>query len=141
MAQIVSLAIFCDDIREEMRGTETIVGAYPSNISVPNFPGQLERFSLYIRTHVPTGADVGDIRIALTMPDGAVTDLSTMPSDFVRKAQQDASDNGFPFAILITRVSFPTFVVAVAGVVLVSVACNEGTVVAGMLNFHHTPQS
>jgi hypothetical protein len=45
------ISLFCDDIREERSGADTIVGVYPDNLSLPHIPSVIPKFGIYTRLY------------------------------------------------------------------------------------------
>lgn len=129
-----TLALFCEDIREEKAGTETIVGIFPDNLSVPKVPGVFPKICVYLRIHVRPDFNPGSIVTYIKMSDGAVISESRMQGDVVEKALSSARATGLPYAGLITKFVMVQLRVNVPGRIsaLVNIAGRE--YVAGALN-------
>jgi hypothetical protein len=129
------VGLFCEDIREEKAGTDSLIGIMPDNIQVPNVPGMLTKLALYTRMNIDVKFDPGAISLLLVAPDGHRTLLSEIPSELITKAIREANEKGAPYAGIISRTGFGTFGVQKPGrVVVVANTGGEDHFVAA-LNF------
>jgi hypothetical protein len=103
MNDITTIALFCDDIRQESAGTTTLVGVYPDSLSLPKMPGVLAKLSVYCRIHVRADYKPGRIVTRLLMP-GSDDDVPSSPADekIVNGALDKARAESKPYAGLIT---------------------------------------
>ena len=46
------ISLFCDDIREEKSGVDTIVGVFPDNLSLPHIPSVIPKLCVYTRLYL-----------------------------------------------------------------------------------------
>lgn len=60
-SQISGFALFCEDIREEAKGTETLVGILPASLSVSSMPLNFLKLCVYARLKIPKAWDKGPI--------------------------------------------------------------------------------
>lgn len=77
--------MFCEDIRQEVGGTVSIMGVLPHGISVPELPYEHE-LGVFIRLQIPVGWNRGGIRSKLILPDGNVKALGWLDSDGIAEA-------------------------------------------------------
>jgi hypothetical protein len=111
-----AMALFCEDIRDEAGGTNTLVGVLPDNIRIGAPPPEvgvaaLAKLGFYSRVHVPIDTPgVEPLEIILTN-GGDEQVLSTMSVEFIENALNQARGNGSPHAGLITRVVVAPFAV------------------------------
>lgn len=140
MHEIAAVALFCEDVREEKQGTESVMGVFPNAINVSGFPGELNRLALYVRIHVATTWDATDLRIYFRNTDDSLVELSVVEKSFVEATQKNAEQTGFSIAGLITKAIMPNFVVPKAGTVVAFLKCRDVDVVIGALQFRQLPE-
>ena len=95
--------LFCEDIREEKRNTDTIVGVMPDNIRVAQVPGLFTRIALYVRIQSPVDDPPPSISLRLELPDGESIDLGGMPQEEITKAVETARQNEAPYIGMILK--------------------------------------
>ncbi|UGY15087.1 hypothetical protein HAP48_0042275 [Bradyrhizobium septentrionale] len=76
----VCFALFCEDIRREGNGRDTIIGVMPAAIRVSKFPGALRRFSVYYRIRLPLDHDPSE-RIFINLDADGVSDVQIVDED------------------------------------------------------------
>jgi hypothetical protein len=129
------VGLFCDDIREEKRGTDTLVGIFPDNINVPALPITFAKLAVYIRIHLdPSNDPPGAIPIRIEMPNGSQMPLGTLEESLVNKTLQDAKATGAPIAGLISRAVASPFHLPAAGRLRVIVTIADEDVLAAAIN-------
>jgi hypothetical protein len=69
-SQISGFALFCEDIREESKGTETLVGILPASLSVSPMPLNFIKLCVYARLKIPKAWDQGPILCFLSFLSG-----------------------------------------------------------------------
>lgn len=138
MLQTSVVAVFCEDVREEKAGSDTILGVFPDNINVSAIPGMLPRMGIYVRVHIDPEPDPGAISIRLQFPDGAETPLTTLDPALVLKSRNDARNSGHPIAGLISKTVATPFPLPQAGRILVWVKVGDTDYLAAALNVQQT---
>lgn len=107
MIPVSVVGVFCEDIREEKSGQDTIIGTLPDNVNMPNVPNIFSRLGLYGRIHLDANAPIPkNIVPRLVAPDGNEVGLPNWQQGIVDQAFVDAKANGFPLVGLILRVAF-----------------------------------
>src|ERR1700710_2233278 len=115
MLPISAMAIFCEDIREEVGGSVTLVGVLPDNINVGKFSPtevpvahsvnrMLSKLCIYARLHFDPDMDVGDPKLRLTGL-GEPIELGTAGEDVINKTRSDAKEKGNIHAGVVFRLS------------------------------------
>jgi hypothetical protein len=94
MSELTGFALFCEDIREEKKGSSTFVGVFPSGITVDEFPVDFGLVWIFSRVIVPVDWDKGPIDCVLVNTDGQETVVGEIQQDFLSqlrsgKARQD----------------------------------------------------
>src|SRR5262245_18500679 len=97
MRPIVAMALFCDSVRREIGGSDSVVGVMPDNAHVPNFPGVIPRIAIYFRVQLDPESSIESMSFFLKTPEGARIDLGPVDGDLVRKVPIDAKTMGLPF--------------------------------------------
>jgi hypothetical protein len=113
--RFLAIAIFCEDIREEKSGQETIVGIFPDNLNVSSVPGMLPKLGIYVRFHLNAAYEFRAIRTKLRVPGADDIPLGTWEEGLVAEVRENALSNGMPFAGLISKTLFAPFPVTAAG--------------------------
>lgn len=116
MPGISIIGLFCEDIREEKAGTDSLMGILPDNLNVPG-PGMIPKLALYTRFHIDPAIDPGTIAIRIDHPNGDRMMLTTLDPALIKKARDDAMAGGFPIAGLISRSGFGNFPLQAEGVI------------------------
>lgn len=63
MEDIIVTAIYCDDIRSETGGKLSYMGAYNSDLVVPEFPAQLTKLCIQVAVRLPKDTRAQDMTI------------------------------------------------------------------------------
>src|SRR5262245_674883 len=96
------VGLFCEDIRQEKSGQDTLVGVLSDNLSVPNAPVLIPKLGIYIRVQLDKDASPRTLRIKLRVPGGPDVPVTSL-DDLISQARADADTHGLPFAGLIAR--------------------------------------
>lgn len=136
-ALISAVALFCDSVRQEKTGTDTIVGVMPDNMSLPEAGGLIPRLSIYVRLHLDPAVDPNPIQVLLKTPDGEERELLSFENDLADRARRESA--GKPFAGIVGRLELTPFPVLAFGRATVTVKTPFETVIAGTLNFTQAP--
>src|SRR5260370_33702983 len=99
---ISTIGLFCEDIREEKSGQDTIIGIMPDNINVPTLPAMVSKLGIYIRIQVNENANPKTIKTLLKLPDGQELALGSL-DNLIAKAKADAKEIAMPFPGLIAK--------------------------------------
>ncbi len=131
---VTVIGLFCEDIREEKAGTNTIVGIMPDNLHVTKIPGVLHKLALYVRINIDPTAQPVPISITLKMPDGSVMPLGEITSEFVSKACIEAQQSGAPVAGILSRVVFGTLPIQMPGRIVATAKVGADELFCATLN-------
>ncbi|MCX7381135.1 MAG: hypothetical protein NT133_06900 [Alphaproteobacteria bacterium] len=70
--------VFCESVRDEVQGSQTLVGVYRGQVVVDGFPGNFSQLSVSAWIRWPLGADApARLRTVLVLPDG-----QEVPTDY-----------------------------------------------------------
>ncbi len=136
------IGLFCEDIRAELQGTDTIVGILPDNINVPEFPFAFPKLALYIRIlfDAELGIQPGDIvlRIPGIREDWPIAEIT---ETLIAQARENHQTTGAPIAGIICRTTLAPFPVPEAGRLLVVARVDKQERICGSLYIQKTPEA
>jgi hypothetical protein len=140
MEPISVLSLFCDDIREEKRGSDILVGILPDNVNVPKIPFSFPKMAIYTRINLDPECDPGELSVTVRSPSGVALFAATLDANVVQKAITEAKASGSPIAGLINRTISMNWHVKEPGRVTVIVTAHGKEYLAGALNLQQTPK-
>jgi hypothetical protein len=138
---VTAIALFCEDIREEVGGTFTIVGIYPDNVNLTKIPAILPKLCVYIRVNFGPDAaakSIKTIKAHLSIPDGQSIELGEMDTAKVQEAIAAVKTSGKQSGVIL-RTYFSGFNVPKAGLLQLQVEVGGETYLAGALNVVEGP--
>ena len=133
MRPISIIGLFCEDIREEKSGQDTLVGVLPDNIGVKNLPGALAKLGIYIRIQLDRDTDHQTIRTRIKIPERPNIEFASL-DHLISDAQTQAEANGMPFAGLIAKGIVAPFQISALGKIEAIVEIDGTEYVCGALN-------
>lgn len=132
--------LFCEDLREEKSGQDTLIGILPDNVAVPAFPGAMPKLAIYVRIHLDAAAPIPKSIVAkLVLPDGQELDLPPWDKAVIDKGFDDAKANGTPLVGFILRAVLTTLQISKAGVMVLKVTIDGTDYIAANLRFITIP--
>jgi len=93
------IGIFCEDIREEVGGTHSIVGVLPDNVAIGRLPGMMPKLGVYIRIQIDSDADPKSLKARMKTPDGATFELADF-GELIRGTKEHAEVAKFPISLI-----------------------------------------
>jgi len=139
MSPISVVALFCEDIRDEVGGTISLIGIFSDNAELPPLVEgtavMISKLSVYIRINFDADRDLpAPIKYHVIMPDGV-----RIPAGEINKETIDSARStkrlGNPIAGLFGRFQMNSLVFAKPGRIVVEVDIDSETYLAGALNF------
>jgi hypothetical protein len=146
MIPISTICVFCEDIREEKSGQNTIIGTIPDNIimqktknvsaPIPNLRTALPRLGIYLRIHLDANRPrPKDISAKIIDPAGQAVIQTTWEKNVLDNSFSDSRKNGFPLVGLIFTSVMAPFPIPEEGGKITAMVTIEGIeYVAGALN-------
>jgi hypothetical protein len=139
MSQFSAVAVFCEDIREEKSGQDSIIGTLPDNMNIPTaiVPGQqalLPKFGCYLRMNLDPQDKPKELSVRLVDAQGATITAGGWEQNVLDKAFSDAIANKMPVVGLIFKVIAAPFPIVAAGQITAIAVVNGTDYVAGALN-------
>jgi hypothetical protein len=142
MQSIRAFALFCDSVRDEVGGTQSIIGIFPDNIEIGHVPVGLPKLSVYVRVLVDVDVlNPGPLSIWIVFPNGEERELHTHDRQLVVNSLADAKTLGAPFTGFISHATMPQFPIMQFGRVRVVLRTEAEEFVCGTLNFKERPSS
>lgn len=132
---ITGSTLFCEDIREEVGGSATLVGVMPDNIGVPGVPGALPKLGIYTRFAVPSDGEPKAMQVVLRAPDGEESVLGDFAVELVRQSCADAQERGNPIAGFVSTAMAGPFPIKEQGRFLAILRVGRKDLITGSLNF------
>jgi hypothetical protein len=141
MAIINCVGIFCEDIREEITGTHTIVGVMPDTIAMAGGPPlqagmsyMIPRLGIYIRIHFDPSMKPTAISSRVSIPGNPDFILGNMDVESVTNAIREATSRKFPIVGLIFKGTLSPLQISEFGVAKIIVTVDEEEIVCGIVN-------
>ena len=142
MMPIQVLTLFCEDVREEKSGTDTLLGVFTDNlrIGIPQEPMEghaagLQRLGIYTRILATVDEPSKALQLAIRRPDGTEFNVSDgFTAEFIENAREDAKRSGSPVFGLIIRAIAAPFLIPNPGRHLAVVKYGDQEMISGILN-------
>ena len=135
MRPTVAIALFCDSVRQEKSGSESIIGVMSDNVNIAKVPSLIPRVSLYVRLQIDRDVDPNPIKILLSTPDGREEPIMDVDPTTVDKSRESARERDKPFGGVVCRVEMAPFHVPTYGRLGVIVQTKTERIIAGTLAF------
>ena len=103
------ICLFCEDIREEKKNTDMIIGIMPDNVRIAQVPALFSRLVLYFRIQSPVDDPPPSVFIRVEKPGGEPIELGGMPLEDITKAVENARKDGAPYIGLILKLVLNNF--------------------------------
>src|SRR5665647_411847 len=100
---VTGIALFCEDIREEASGQNTLVGVMADNIAVPSTPVMLARLAIYTRVYFDISDVPEEVSAIAEMPSGEKIELGAASADLVKTSFDAAKSNNVRVAGIILK--------------------------------------
>ncbi|MBI2720370.1 MAG: hypothetical protein HY245_02880 [Rhizobiales bacterium] len=141
MNKVSAIALFCEYIRVESAGTETLIGILPDNIQVDRFPGIFPSLHVYTRIHLDPGCDDLAIVVRLLSQRDITIIENEIPPDLLRRTLADARKSAAPIAGLISRLSAMPFPIEEEGRLRVVATIGKEELLCGAINIILAPRT
>jgi hypothetical protein len=139
MSVLRAVAVFCEDIREERSGQDTLIGTMSDNLGLPPPPALLPKLAVYIRGYLDTSSKPEDVSAWVNLPWGERIDLGEASKDLVKSAIDEARSKNNPLAGLIFKAVISPLHVRSLGVVSAFVRTGKQEILCGILNLAVNP--
>jgi hypothetical protein len=135
MTRVPNVAgVFCEDIREEKSGSETLVGVLPDNLSMTQLPGAMPKLAVYLRVMIDPHRPPKKIKSSIRTPWGQTIPLGEADDALIKTAVGQANANGLPLAGIVLKGLMSPFLVQSQGIILAVVDVDGKEITGAMLN-------
>lgn len=137
-----SVGIFCEDIREEVGGTHTILGVMPDNVHLGGKPPGtndtsilIPKMGFYVRLNLETNGPIPrEVAAEVAIPGRDVIKLGALSSEGIEKAFKDSVSNKLPFVGVIFKAAVSPLPIPKSGIAELRVRIDGRMIVCGTLN-------
>jgi hypothetical protein len=129
-----AVAIFCEDIREERSGQDTLVGIISDNIALPMIPALMPRLGVYIRAHFDIATSPERVSASVRFPWDQRIELGAAEIPIVEMAFKEAKAQQNPAAGVVMKGLFSLLPIQTNGVITVMLEVGDREYQAGTLN-------
>jgi hypothetical protein len=130
-----AIGFFCEDIRQETNGVETIIGVMPDNVAVEG-AGIMPKLGMYVRIHVTPDIDVQGISASVDFFDGEHRQLiGAFSRDQIETEKENARNSGSSLIGFIIRGLLTPFPVPHLGPVRLKAKVGEEEIICGGIKF------
>jgi hypothetical protein len=131
-----SVCLFCEDIRHEQNGVDTLVGVLPDNINVPITPALLPKIGIYIRILFPLSKIPSKISSHLQTPwQKELVKLGEVSPKQIATAVDEARAQGSDGVRFYTKAIISPFQVPSPGTIATITSIDNRNLLAGILSF------
>lgn len=144
MSGISCVAIFCEDIREEVGRQQTLIGMTPPIIRIPNFPIEVRKVAIYYRIQIDLDYSPKEpLTFFMHFPgvdvyDGMQEPPVISPED-VQKAIDRAKEANRPLAVFVGKAFPASFELDSPRSLTAGIKVGEKEIVGGFLEFKLAP--
>lgn len=129
-----AVGLFCDDVRQEIGGTTTIVGLQPDNMLVPQFPCTLLKLTFVVRIHIPIEIEPRELSARIILTDGKELLLGTFSAQDIDKAREQNRSKNIPTVGFILTAVAGGLNIPVAGLIKLFAKFGDEERLCGVLN-------
>jgi hypothetical protein len=120
-------ALFCEDIRPETSGQETLVGLLGDGIEVNSLPAMIPKLSFYIRANFAMGFELNALSFDLVSPSGHVIFTNHVEKSLIEESYSEAKAKEMLTVGIKTYSTFSPFPITEAGFYKLNSSVNEET--------------
>jgi hypothetical protein len=92
--RFAAITMFCNDVREEISGSQTIVGLLPDNIGVPIFPGGIDKIVILTRITLDVNEPPPKLATYILTQNGTRLADNEIDSSMLAEAIAEAKSEG-----------------------------------------------
>ncbi|HWK97361.1 MAG TPA: hypothetical protein VNR39_18235 [Pseudolabrys sp.] len=109
MKAVSASALFCEDIRREATGRETLIGVLPDTYNVKSLPMRMRRLAIYARIridveHVDLKKTISISVLGSTGLEISGGEEGPVPAEVVAHGVERAKEMGLPYATIIGKI-------------------------------------
>lgn len=136
------VGLFCEDIREEKSGQDTLIGILPDNMQLsphPSAPHQegiplFPKLGLYVRIHLDIDHKPSECTLRVRNTDGSLMAVGSWDQHVIDRAFNDAKQNQMPYVGLIQKMIMSPLPIPSSGKIVATVLLENREYIAATLN-------
>jgi hypothetical protein len=145
MEGISAFALFCEDVRREASGKETLIGVMADVMTFPAFPARVRRIQVYFRIRFEVGKKYNQIIVPTLEWDGKPVDRDSpepLPVEMIERSLIGAEKRKLSYATAAIRVRLDEpLPVQSPGKILAILNIGDEKMLCGALTFAERPSS
>jgi hypothetical protein len=138
MPDFSAVGLFCEDIREEKTGQDTLVGILPDNMTV-QVGAIIPKLCLYVRIHIDPGTELSPVSLRVLAPNDDLLGTNEFGADLVRETREKALAKAAPITGLISKLIWLGFRIREPGRLRALLRVGDEEILCGALNLQITP--
>ena len=104
-------SLFCEDIRTEQSGMNTLIGVFPDNVNVPSFPYAFPKMGVYSRIVMDVNSAPKGITLSISAPGIQDPFSNELSHDWVEEQLARNLEKGSQVLGLVNRLIASPFVI------------------------------
>jgi hypothetical protein len=133
MHRFTAVSLFCEDIRSEATGQDSIIGVFSDSISLGNFPATFPRLSIYTRLNFDIDFDIEGLELKIVDSTGKVISRNSLDAELIASNRTDARAKGNPTYGFIMRTVMGLFTIAAPDLIRANVTVNGEETLTGLV--------
>ena len=139
MNKVSSVGLFCDDVRPEISGQQTIVGVYGDNLALSQIPGALPKLGFFVRVNFEMSFKFETLSHKLMLSNGTLFFENNIDADLIKQSINEAREVNSPIYGFKTFGVAMNFPVESAGRLNLFSVVDGTDYLAATLNFSFNP--
>lgn len=128
------VALFCEDVRVEASGQETLVGLFSDNLSIAELPTTMPKLAVYIRFNCTVDFTIENLSFKMILPNGSLVFENIVETAILEKSSAQANDVKSPTRGVKSIVTLSMFPVSEAGQYSLYSVVNGVDYLSGLMN-------
>lgn len=134
-APFSAVAMFAEDVRDEVSGTVSLIGVMPDTVLVDSFPAMLPRLHLYMRVSYDPYDPPTSVSSGLRVNDQTAILAKDFDDDALRQTVADAVRSGIRIGTIVARFGAVNVQLAEPCQLNATITWNGEEYIVGNLNF------
>lgn len=130
---VSAVCIFCEDIRQEQSGQDTLVGTLPDTLEINALPINFPKFAIYLRVHLDVDHQPREISARVLNTNESEISAATWDQTLLDTAFAGSRANQLPIVGLIFKVLVSPLNITSAGNIVATATIDGIDYVAGSL--------
>jgi hypothetical protein len=134
------IGIFCEDVRDEVGGTHTVVGILPDNVNIGALPGMIAKLAIYIRIQLDKDYNPKVLKARMKIPGGIAFEIADL-AELIRPTKEQAESSNMPFVGLVAKAIISPLQISQVGRIEAIVDVDGTEYICGVLNLIQQPEA